>query len=136
MELTIDLDRTALWFGWYVGEDGTIRGLIYAPFVSMLKIRFGIEAEVVTGIHAADLASLVRPGSLFIASVHPSIRWLRGPPPKKVGHLVLVTEAGPEGVVFHNPSGPTDAAQRDVAVANPGFERFFAGRGVLVLTPK
>ena len=133
---TIDLARTAVEFGGYVIEDGTIRGLIYAPFVTMLKSRFGIQAEIVTGIRAADLASLVRPGSLFIASVHPSIRWLQGPPPKKGGHLVLITEAGPEGVVFHNPSGHTEAAQRDVAVANPEFETFFAGRGVLVRPPK
>jgi hypothetical protein len=129
---TLELTRTAVEFGAYVVEDGTIRGMIYAPFVAMLRSRFGIDAEVVTGITAPDLARTVRPGALFIASVHPSIRWLKGPPPKTGGHLVLVTKATPEGVVFHNPSGDTEQTQVDVAVTNAQFAEFFAGRGVLV----
>jgi hypothetical protein len=129
----LELTRTAVEFGAYVIQDGTIRGMIYAPFAQMVKSRYGIDAEVVTAITAADLARVVRPGALFIASVHPSIRWLEGPPPKKGGHLVLVTKATPGGVVFHNPSGDTEGTQRDVAVTNAQFAEFFAGRGVLVL---
>jgi hypothetical protein len=129
----LELTRTAVEFGAYEIQDGTIRGMIYAPFVKMVKSRFGIEAEVVTGITAADLARIVSPGALFIASVHPSIRWLKGPPPKKGGHLVLVTQATPGRVVFHNPSGDNEQTQVDVAVTHAQFAEFFAGRGVLIL---
>lgn len=130
---TLELARAATEFGAYVIKDGTLKGMIYAPAVKMLRGRFGIDAEVVTGITAADLASIVRPGSLFIASVHPSIRWLKGPPPKKGGHLVLVTGVTPGGVVFHNPSGHNEEAQRDAAATYDQLDEFFAGRGVLVL---
>ena len=130
---TLDLAKAAAEFGAYVFTDGELKGLIYAPFVEMAKQRFGIDAEVVTGIVASDLASIVRPGTLFLASVHPSIRWLKGPPPKKGGHLVLITRADKHGVVFHNPSGHSEATQRDVAATCDQFGEFFAGRGVLVL---
>lgn len=132
---TMHLTRLAIEFGAYVVADGAIRGMIYAPFVAMAKSRFGIEAEVVTGIDATDLASLLRPGSLFIASVHPSIRWLAPPPPRKGGHLVLVTKAGADRIVFHNPSGHNAATQRDASAPVPLFDEFFAGRGIHILPP-
>lgn len=130
---TLELARAATEFGAYVLKDGELKGLIYAPFVEMAKSRFGIEAQVVTGIVASDLASIVRPGTLFLASVHPSIRWLKGPPPKKGGHLVLITHADAHGVLFHNPSGHSDSTQRDVTATYDQLGEFFAGRGVLVL---
>ena len=130
---TMELTRVALEFGAYVVREGTIHGMIYAPFVKMLKDRFGVAAEVVTGIDATAIASILKPGSLFIASVHPSIRWLEPPPPKKGGHLVLVTDASAERVVFHNPSGHTIEAQTDAVATTVLFDEFFAGRGVLIL---
>ncbi len=130
---TLDLAKAATEFGAYVFRDGELKGLIYAPFVEMAKQRFGVDAQVVTGIAASDLASIVRPGTFFLASVHPSIRWLEAPPPKKGGHLVLVTQADASGVVFHNPSGHSVATQRDVAATYDQLGEFFAGRGVLVL---
>jgi len=127
----LELARLATEFGAYVLEDGTLKGMIYAPAVEMLKDRFGIDSKVVTGIVAADLSWMVQPGALFIASVHPSVRWLKGPPPKKGGHLVLITQATPERVVFHNPSGHDEATQRDAVAPIDRFEEFFAGRGIL-----
>ncbi len=132
---TMELTKAGIEFRAYVIEADTLRGMIYAPLVKMVKDRFDIDARVVTGIAAIDLAAIVQPGSLFIASVHPSIRWLKGPPPKKGGHLVLVTEATSAGVTFHNPSGDTEATQRDVFVRYEPFDEFFAGRGVLILPP-
>ena len=132
---TLHLTRTAVEFGAYQVRDGEIRGMIYAPMVEMVKKEFGIDAEVVTGIAAADIASTLRPGSMFIASVHPSIRWLKGPPPRRGGHLVLVTSARAERIVFHNPSGHSEETQRNVPVPAPLFDEFFAGRGVHVLAP-
>ena len=130
---TMELTRAAVEFGAYVIGEGGIRGMTYAPFVKMLKGRFGIDAQVVTGIDATGIVSILKPGSLFIASVHPSIRWLEPPPPKKGGHLVLVTGATPDKIVFHNPSGHTVETQVDAAAATGMFGEFFAGRGVLIL---
>lgn len=129
---TMALTRMAIEAGAYVVDDGAIRGMIYAPFAKMARSRFGIEAEVVTGITASELASILQPGSLFIASVHPSIRWLNPPPPKKGGHLVLVTKAGTDAIVFHNPSGHTPETQRNATAAPQLFDEFFAGRGILI----
>jgi len=130
---TMELTRMAVEFGAYVVRDGTIHGMIYAPVVGMLKSRFGIDAEVVTGITATGIAPILRPGSLFIASVHPSVRWLKPPPPKKGGHLVLVTGASEGKVIFHNPSGHNFDTQRDAEAATTLFDEFFAGRGIHVL---
>lgn len=132
---TLELTRLAIEFGAYVVKEGTVHGMIYAPFVTMIKSHFGIDAEVVTGTSAAGLASILRPGSMFIASVHPSIRWLNPPPPRKGGHLILVIETSPDSIVFHNPSGHSIETQRDVAVPTHLFGEFFAGRGVHILPP-
>ena len=129
------LTRVAVEFGAYQVRDGEIRGMIYAPMVEMVKNKFAIDAEVVTGIATGDIASILRPGSMFIASVHPSIRWLKGPPPRRGGHLVLVTSASNERVVFHHPAGHSEETPRDGRVPTPLFDEFFAGRGVHVLAP-
>ena len=73
---TLELAKAATEFGGYVFKDGILRGLVYAPFVEMLRTRYGIEAQVVAGVKASDLASIVLPGSLFMASVHHTVRWL------------------------------------------------------------
>jgi len=130
---TMELTRMAIESGAYVVEKDGIRGMIYAPFVEMTKSRFGIDATVVTGVSAFDLPSILQPGALFIASVHPSIRWLKPPPPKKGGHLVLVTRADADEVVFHNPSGHTRETQENATASLQMFDEFFAGRGILVL---
>jgi hypothetical protein len=127
---TLELARIAVEFGGYVVKDGTIKGLIYAPFVEMARARFGMDAEVVTGVTAADLPAILPPGSMFMASVHPTIRWALPPPPKKGGHLVLVTSVTPGGVTFHNPSGHDLSTQEGVTLPLPLFDAFFAGRGV------
>jgi len=132
---TLELARSALEFGAYVIKDGSIHGMIYAPFVEMAMSRFGIAAEVVTGVVAQDLVQILKPGSMFLASVHPSIRWGKPPPPKKGGHLVLITDISVEGVTFHNPSGHDVGSQENVALPLAAFSEFFAGRGVHVHPP-
>jgi hypothetical protein len=128
---TLSLMRLAREYGAYVEEGEAIRGLIYAPFVEMLAEKFSVDAEVITGIAASGIARLLEGGNVFIASVHPAIRLAEVDPPKKGGHLVLVTGAGSH-LVFHNPSGHTTAAQQDCRLPVEAFERYFAGRGVLV----
>ena len=71
----------------------------------------------------------------FMASVHPSIRQPDTPPPAKGGHLVLVTAADEDGVIFHNPSGHGVESRSDVHLPLEIFDKFFAGRGVAILPP-
>ena len=75
----------------------TSKGMIYAPFVRYVDMHVDLAT--------AALPALLDEAEFFMASVHPSIRWPDQPPPKKGGHLVLVTRAGADEIVFHNPSG-------------------------------
>lgn len=128
------LARAATDYGGYVvsADGASIKGLIYAPFVRMVSERFGLKAEVVTGIEAAQLPVLLGRFPFFLASVHHSIRWPDREPPSKGGHLVLVTAATPDAVRFHNPSGHQRDTQADVVLPLADFHRFFANRGIAV----
>lgn len=126
-----DLARELTTRGGYVLQpDGTIRGLIYAPAVAWLREVPGIGAEVRVDVAATDVPAMVGEGGLFIASVHPWIRWPERVPPARGGHLVLVfgTEGG--ALRLHNPSGDTPASQRDMRIPVEIFARFYAGRGI------
>ncbi len=127
-----DLARALTHRGGYVLQpDGAIRGLIYAPAVAWLRDTHGIAAEVRVDVAAEDIAALVADGGLFIASVHPSIRWPDREPPGRGGHLVLVFGVQDGALRLHNPSGDTLSSQRDMCIAPDVFGRFFAGRGIL-----
>ncbi|CAN7350304.1 MULTISPECIES: C39 family peptidase [Ensifer] len=119
--------------GYVVNEaDASIKGLIYAPFVSFVGERFGLAAETLTNIPTTDIPEVLSEGRFFIASVSSAIRWPQREPPSKGGHLVLVTAASRESVRFHNPSGHDRANQADVVVPLSTFDRFFANRGIAV----
>jgi hypothetical protein len=128
-----DLARELTHRGGYVlGPDGGIRGLIYAPAVAWLRETHGIAAQVRVDVAAEDVAALVARGGVFIASVHPAIRWPDRAPPARGGHLVLVFGAAQGALRLHNPSGHDRAAQVDARLAPGVFARFFAGRGMLL----
>lgn len=119
--------------GGYVEEpDGRIKGLIYAPFVPFVRERFDLNARVVTGISAADIADILGQSEFFIASVHHSIRWSETEPPAKGGHLVLVTAIDGSRIRFHNPSGHVHATRENAEMSLEVFEKFFAGRGIAI----
>ncbi len=131
---TLELARLATGAGAYrVEADGRIRGMIYAPIVPLLADRFGIRAEVVTGIDAHALPGLVRDGALFVASVHCGIVTPQHDPPARGGHLVLVIQADEGGATFHNPSGHAPESREAVRLSLGDFDRFFAGRGIAIL---
>lgn len=118
--------------GYVVQPDGAIRGLIYAGAVDWL-VGQGIPARIVLDLPAEGIAPLLGEGRLFIASVHPWLRWPERTPPARGGHLVLVFGVAADGALrFHNPSGDTPATREDARLASPDFARFFAGRGILV----
>ena len=118
--------------GYVVQPDGAIRGLIYAGAVAWLEAQ-GIAARVVLDVAAEEIPTLLAPGALLIASVHPSIRWPEQEPPSRGGHLVLVFGATGQGELrFHNPSGDTQATRADARLPPAVFAKFFAGRGILL----
>ena len=118
--------------GYVVQPDGAIRGLIYAGAVAWLAEQ-GIPARILLDLSAEEIAPLVEGGRLFIASVHPAIRWPDREPPSRGGHLVLVFGQMPTGELrFHNPSGDRPASRADARLPPADFARFFAGRGILV----
>ncbi|MDX9690059.1 MAG: hypothetical protein EOM37_05590 [Proteobacteria bacterium] len=130
---TMDLTRMAVRYGAYVLSKDGIKGMIYAPFVTLIREQFALESRIEAGKTSQDIAKLLKEGAYFIASVHPSIRWPERKPPSKGGHLVLVTAADQENICFHNPSGHTQETRENVTLSCQDFDRFFAGRGVLIL---
>jgi hypothetical protein len=129
----LELARLCTTYGGYtVSDTGQIKGLIYAPFIEFIRQEFSIDAEIVTGISAGDIAGSLQGGEFFIASVHHSIRWPDRKPPTRGGHLVLVLEATPDSILFHNPSGHDVRSQEYASVPVPSFDKFFAGRGITI----
>lgn len=124
-----DIRRGVQAAGGYVETpEGDIRGLIYAGAVAWLAGQ-GIAAGILLELTAQDIPAQ----GLFLASVHPGIRWPDLPPPGRGGHLVLVFGQDAAGALrFHNPSGDTPATQADVRLAPGDFDRFFAGRGIRI----
>ncbi|NIL17363.1 hypothetical protein HBJ59_13195 [Pseudomonas sp. AN3A02] len=129
---TFSLLEKALAYGAYVVDGESIHGMIYAPAIEMLNKEFGLKAQIVTGISAEEIKPMFTDGHFFIASVHPSIRWPEQEPPKKGGHLVLVTDATDDFLKFHNPSGHNSHSQENVVMNVESFGRYFAGRGILI----
>jgi hypothetical protein len=129
----VSLARECEAYGGYVASpDGSIKGLIYAPFVPFVIDRFGLSARIVTRIVACDIQAILADAGFFIASVHYFIRWPERKPPSKGGHLVLVTAAKEGFIRFHNPSGHETAARENVELPVEIFEKFFAGRGIAI----
>lgn len=119
--------------GYVVNEvDASIKGLIYAPFATFVRERFGLAADVRTQVQTESIPEILSAHRFFIASVSSAIRWPEREPPGKGGHLVLVTAADEEHVRFHNPSGHDRASQTDVTLPLATFDRFFANRGIAV----
>jgi hypothetical protein len=131
---TIELARACTTYGGYVVNeaDGSIKGLIYEPFVRFVRDRFDLRAETMTDVDMGTVPGLLSRWRFFIASVHPGIRWPEREPPSKGGHLVLVTAASPGQIRFHNPSGHDRRTQADATLPPAVFDRFFANRGIAV----
>ncbi|WP_063726067.1 hypothetical protein [Streptomyces monomycini] len=127
-----ELLALALEQGCYVREpEGKVHGLVYRPFMAWISAQFGFTCQLIenTPIHAS--APAVRPGQALIASVSPEIRDPATHAPRRGGHLVLIHAAHGETVCFHNPSGYShNAASATLPLGV--FERFHAGRGILV----
>lgn len=132
---TIELMKQCREYGGYtVQEDGAIKGLFYRPFVSFISDKFGLDAEVKEYTPIEDVYKELEQGTVYFASVHPSIRTPEVPPPKQGGHLVYVfgKDERNQELIFHNPSGNTQENQENVHLDCRTFARFYAQRGILI----
>jgi len=131
---TMSLARICTAYGGYVVNEAnaSIKGLIYSPFVSFVTHRFGLMAEVITGIDSKNITTILSNWQFLIASVNSDIRFPHSSPDFKGGHLVLVTAAATDVVQFHNPSGHDASTRADVVLPLATFDRFFANRGIVV----
>ncbi|MGQ4879397.1 hypothetical protein ACOJCM_12600 [Billgrantia sp. LNSP4103-1] len=119
--------------GGYVVTEAGIKGLYYRPWVQQLRERHALDAEVVEHVEAERLVAWLAEGHRIIASVHPSIRTPAQEPPHRGGHLVYLFGLDDRGRLrLHNPSGLPGVSQADARLEREVFERFFAGRGILV----
>ncbi|MEV0323854.1 peptidase [Streptomyces sp. NPDC050658] len=127
-----ELRDGALKYGAYTEDaaDGTIRGLIYAPFADYVREEHGVNATVHRHLAVDEILALLDEGRSVLASVHYEIRRPHRPSPGRGGHLVLVTGRSADGGLhLHNPSG-INAGTRTADLTPDAFEPFFAGRGV------
>ncbi|MCX4671061.1 C39 family peptidase [Streptomyces sp. NBC_01381] len=126
-----ELRDGALKYGAYTEDpDGTIRGLIYAPFAEYVREVHGVNATVHRHLTVEEITGLLDQGRQVMVSVHYEIRRPHRQSPGRGGHLVLVTGRSADGGLhLHNPSG-IDAGTRAADLTLVEFEPFFAGRGV------
>ncbi|MFD3439535.1 C39 family peptidase [Streptomyces sp. NPDC058685] len=118
--------------GAYVLREDGLDGLIHAPFAAYAERRWGLYAESRRDLPATDIPELVAAGRLLMLSVHPSIRELDAPPPRRGGHLVLATGVTDEHLLIHNPSGFPGPSQQFARVPWEVLDRYYAGRGVVL----
>lgn len=131
-----ELRDGALKYGGYTEDaEGTIHGLIYAPFAEYVRDVHGVDATVHRRLALDEIPALLDAGRTVMASVHFEIRRPERPAPGRGGHLVLITgRTADGGLHFHNPSG-IDARTRAAELSLSQFEPFFAGRGVSLDRP-
>lgn len=132
---SMDLYRRCLAAGAYrIQPDGSVRGLIYAPFLTFVKETFGLCGQILLPMTLDDIRHALADGFFVIASVHREIRrpWL--PAPARGGHLILMLgydeDAG--SLIFHNPSGETPQTQEYVELPVCVFASFFGSRGMVI----
>ncbi|MFI6845617.1 C39 family peptidase [Kitasatospora sp. NBC_00085] len=121
--------------GAYERDGERLRGLIHTPFAAYVRERWGLAAQA-RELTPAQVAAEVAGGRLVMVSVHPAIRDPDGPDPqRRGGHLVLAVGTTGTTLVIHNPSGFAGDSQAYAHVPWRQFERFYAGRGIVLGPP-
>jgi hypothetical protein len=117
--------------------DGSVKGLIYAPFVDMVGCVYGIKARVDTLISRDSLADCLARRMPVMISVTPKIRHAADLNPdsgRPGGHLVLCYALDDERVWFNNPSG-AETMPYHSSLPLDVFFSYSAGRGVVFDAP-
>ncbi|MGW0314038.1 C39 family peptidase [Streptomyces flavidovirens] len=129
---SVPLVRELCEAGAYVRNGEVVKGLIYQPFADYVGARWGLKAESVPDLPSSRIHETIAGGCLALVSVHKTVRTPAVEPPSKGGHLVLAVGASQEGVMLHNPSGLPGVSQEFALVPWARFDRFYAGRGVII----
>ncbi|MFB7617993.1 C39 family peptidase [Kitasatospora sp. NPDC056181] len=131
----VQLAEECLAAGAYERDGERLRGLIHTPFAAYVHQRWGLTGQA-RELTPAEVAAEVAGGRLVMLSVHPAIRDPDGPDPqRRGGHLVLAVGATATALVIHNPSGFAGESQAYAHVPWRQFERFYAGRGIVLGPP-
>jgi hypothetical protein len=129
----VDLAEDVLAAGGYVVDGEHLRGLLYQPFATYLAERWGLASAVAEPLRAEQLVEALEAGSIAIASLHPTIRDVRHPPPSRGGHLVVVWQHHRGLLDLTNPSAPTRRRLSKLRVET--FDRYYARRAILIQPP-
>ncbi|MFE2490262.1 C39 family peptidase [Streptomyces mirabilis] len=132
----LELARECLEAGAYRVEGHKVHGLIYAPFATYATSRWKVHAASRPQLPSAELRNLIFAGALPLVSVHPSIRTPAVTPASRGGHLVLGVGASDTAIYIHNPSGLHGVSQEFFELSWGDFDRFYAGRGVVLQRPE
>ncbi|GAB2966728.1 C39 family peptidase [Streptomyces pseudoechinosporeus] len=117
-------------YGAYVKQDdGTVKGLIYAPFATYAHDTHNLPVTVHGTLDMGELVDLLDSGRMVMASVSKEIRRPQYEPARRGGHLVLAIGRQKDGIAFRNPSGHTPLA-REATLPLGRFGDFFGGRGL------
>ncbi|GHE57211.1 transposase family protein [Streptomyces capitiformicae] len=122
-------------YGAYVKQDdGTIKGLIYAPFVEYVADTHRLPGEVHGELDLDGLVDLLGAGRMVMVSVSKEIRRPDIAPERRGGHLVLAIGRRDGQIILRNPSGHTPEALAPTMPLDR-FGAFFGGR-CLSLDPR
>ncbi|MFI8084725.1 C39 family peptidase [Kitasatospora sp. NPDC086009] len=131
----VPLAAECLAAGAYERDGERLHGLIHTPFAAYVRERWGLAAQA-RELTADEVAAEVTAGRLVMLSVHPAIREPEGPEPhRRGGHLVLAVGVTGTALVIHNPSGFAGESQAYAHVPWRLFDRFYAGRGIVLGPP-
>jgi len=125
------LVEEAIAYGAYIVRPDGVDGLIYRPFINLIKDKYGISGRLMVGCSVEDVAKEVASGAMVMCSVSPEIRNPAAESARKGGHLVLVHGADDRHFRLHNPSGYS-WNQENMLIEHGNFERFFAGRAIIL----
>ena len=130
------LVRGALDHGAYeVRPDGSVRGLLYAPFLGWTARRFGVTGWVEPDASLDALVASVGSDQFVVASVSSEIRNPRRTPERRGGHLVLIVGIDERDVIFHNPSC-VPPHQANARLPREVFTSYYADRGFVMRRPR
>ncbi|WP_053228399.1 C39 family peptidase [Spirochaeta cellobiosiphila] len=122
-------------YGGYKIQADHVDGLYYVPFTQYVQERFQISSHSLSPLSTEQIVEETLKGNLLITSVHCTIR--EASPTyegSRGGHLVLITGVDTSQQCFYinNPSGISVETQRNFKIPFDIFERYFAGRGILL----